>query len=203
MLSVLLFTTSSFPFHRRSRYSCGVCGGGEISVALKAVSVAGPRVVFKIDNALGAQAYRLNRGPDGTVVVTGGDASGAMYGGLEIAEGLRLGTLNELVSDPRLHTPHILDRGIKFNVPLDFRTPTYSDRNTSSQDNIPEMWSMDFWREFIDEMARDRYNVLSLWSEHPFPSMVRVPEFPNVALNDVWQGKTDARHTQTTSLSSR
>ena len=165
----------------------------EISAAAKAVSVAGPRVVFKIDSALGAQAYRLNRGPDGTVVVTGGDASGAMYGGLDIAEGLRLGTLDELVSDRRLHTPHILDRGIKFNVPLDFRTPTYSDRNTSSQDNIPEMWSTDFWHEFIDEMARDRYNVLSLWSEHPFPSMVKVPEFPDVALNDVWQGKTDAK----------
>ena len=35
-------------------------------------------------------------------------------------------------------------------------------------------------------MARHRYNVLSLWSLHPFPSIVKVPEFPNVALNDVW-----------------
>ena len=165
----------------------------EIGAAAKAASVTAPRVAFKIDGALGAQAYRLNRGLDGTVVVTGGDAAGEMYGGLDVAEGVRLGTLNEVVADPRLHSPHILDRGIKFNFPLDFRTPTYSDRNTSSQDNVPEMWSMDFWHEFIDEMARDRYNVLSLWSEHPFPSMVKVPEFPDVALNDVWQGKTDAK----------
>ena len=47
------------------------------------------------------------------------------------------------------------------------------------------MWSMDFWREFFDEMARDRYNVLSLWSLHPFPSLVKVPEYPDVALADV------------------
>jgi hypothetical protein len=40
------------------------------------------------------------------------------------------------------------------------------------------MWSMDFWREFLDEMARDRYDVLSLWNLHPFPSLVRVPEYP-------------------------
>jgi len=164
----------------------------EISAAAKAAAVAEPRVIFKIDSSLGAQAYRFNGGSNGPLIVTGGDESGAMYGGLDIAEALRLGTLKELVSDPRLHTPHVLDRGIKFNVPLDWRTPTYSDRNTSSQDNIPEMWSMDFWHDFIDEMARDRYNVLSLWSEHPFPSMVKVPEFPDVALNDVWQGKTDA-----------
>ncbi len=164
----------------------------EIGAAAKAAAVAEPRVTFKIDSSLGAQAYRFNVDSNGAVVVTGGDASGAMYGGLDIAEGVRLGSLKELVSDPRLHTPHILDRGIKFNVPLDWRTPTYSDRNTSSQDNVPEMWSIDFWHEFIDEMARDRYNLLSLWSEHPFPSMVKVPEFPEVALDDVWQGKADA-----------
>lgn len=192
VLPCLLF--AAIVFHAGAVHATPVeFAAGEISAAAKASSVDGPRVVFKIDSTLGAQAYRLNRGPDGAIVVTGGDASGAMYGGLDIAEGLRLGTLDELVSDHRLHTPHILDRGIKFNVPLDFRTPTYSDRNTSSQDNIPEMWSMDFWHEFIDEMARDRYNVLSLWSEHPFPSMVKVPEFPDVALDDVWQGKTNAK----------
>jgi hypothetical protein len=34
-------------------------------------------------------------------------------------------------------------------------------------------------------MARDRYNVLSLWSLAPFPSLVKVPEYPKVALADV------------------
>lgn len=164
----------------------------EIGVAAKAAGVAAPRVTYKIDGSLGAQAYRFNGDSNGALVVTGGDASGAMYGGLDIAEAVRLSSLKELVSDPRLHTPHVLDRGIKFNVPLDWRTPTYSDRSTAAQSNIPEMWSMDFWHEFIDEMARDRYNLLTLWSEHPFPSMVKVPEFPDVALDDVWQGKTDA-----------
>ena len=47
------------------------------------------------------------------------------------------------------------------------------------------MWSLDFWHEFIDEMARHRYNVLSLWNLHPFPSLVKVPEYPDVALDDV------------------
>ena len=84
------------------------------------------------------------------------------------------------------HSPHIAQRGIKFNIPLDRRTPTYSDSSDSAQANIPEMWSMDFWRELLDEMARQRFNVLSLWNLHPFPSIVKVPEYPDVALNDVW-----------------
>ena len=81
--------------------------------------------------------------------------------------------------------PFIARRGIKFNIPLDARTPSYSDDSTSGQANIPEMWDMAFWTRFLDEMARHRYNVLSLWSLSPFPSLVKVPEYPNVALADV------------------
>lgn len=39
----------------------------------------------------------------------------------------------------------------------------------------------------VGEENGHRYNVISLWSLHPFPSIVRVPEFPNVALDDVWR----------------
>jgi hypothetical protein len=47
------------------------------------------------------------------------------------------------------------------------------------------MWSMDFWTRFLDEMARHRYNLLSLWSLSPFPSLVKTPGYPDVALADV------------------
>ena len=131
-----------------------------------------------------AQSYRIER--DGNKIrVVGGDAAGAMYGGLDIAEAIRLGTLDTLQSSE--HKPHIEKRGIKFNIPLDLRTPSYSDNSTSAQANIPEMWSLDFWHEFLDRMARDRFNVLTLWSMHPFPSIVKVPEYPKIALDDVWR----------------
>ncbi len=47
------------------------------------------------------------------------------------------------------------------------------------------MWNFDFWRDYIDNLARHRYNFVSLWSLHPFPSLVRVPDYPEVALADV------------------
>ncbi len=137
------------------------------------------------------QGYAIRRATAGdrrTVVVLGADPVGAMYGGLDIAEAIRLGRLDAIPDSD--HSPHIAQRGIKFNIPLDLRTPSYSDNSDAAQLNIPEMWSVDFWREFLDEMARDRFNVLTLWNLHPFPSLVKVPEFPEVALNDVWRTRT-------------
>jgi hypothetical protein len=142
---------------------------------------------------------RLSLNGHTDVAVFGADPAGAMYGGLDVAESIRLGALDAIVDAD--HAPFIAQRGLKFNIPLDVRTPSYSDNSTSAQNNIPEMWSFDFWREFLDHMARHRYNVLSLWSLHPFPSLVKVPEFPDVALADVW--RTRVPMDDTYSLSGR
>lgn len=138
-----------------------------------------------------AQSYSIRvrgNGKQRTYVVLGVDAVGAMYGGLDLAEAVRTGQFQALKDSD--HTPHIAQRGIKFNIPLDLRTPTYNGVSDSAQANIAEMWSMEFWRELLDDMARHRYNVISLWSLNPFPSIVNVPEFPNVALDDVWRTNT-------------
>jgi hypothetical protein len=135
-----------------------------------------------------AQSYSIRVHSDGasrTITVSGADAAGAMYGGLDVAEAVRTGALGALKDSD--HAPHIARRGIKFNIPLDLRTPSYTDCSDAAQANIPEMWERAFWTAFLDAMARCRYNVLSLWSLHPFPSLVRVPEFPDVALDDVWR----------------
>lgn len=134
-----------------------------------------------------AQGYVIRRTTSaGTtrVWVIGHDAPGAMYGALELAETVRIDGGLQNVAD-RQTNPRIARRGIKFNIPLDARTPSYSDDASSAQANIPEMWSMEFWTAFLDRMAHHRYNFLSLWSLSPFPSLVQVPEYPNVALADV------------------
>jgi hypothetical protein len=139
-----------------------------------------------LESTSAPQSYRIrtqHRSDGKLLVVVGADPTGMMYGGLDIAEAVRLDALPALADCDR--SPYISRRGIKFNIPLDARTPSYSDNSDSAQYNIPEMWSFDFWREFLDEMARHRFNVLTLWSLHPFPSLVKVPEYPEVALNDV------------------
>jgi hypothetical protein len=136
---------------------------------------------------LGPQGYAFRRVASGDTTriwAIGQDSAGAMYAALDLAEAARLhGHLGQVVE--RQITPALAKRGIKFNIPLDARTPSYSDDSTSGQANIPEMWDMAFWSRFLDEMARHRFNVLSLWSLSPFPSLVKIPEYPRVALADV------------------
>jgi hypothetical protein len=117
----------------------------------------------------------------GTLVIAGADTAGAMYGALDAARGfagdggIRIGAVS----------PHILRRGVKFNIPLDARTPSYSDSGDSAQENIANVWDFSFWQGFLDRMARNMFNVLSLWNLSPFPSMVNIPEYPETALPDV------------------
>jgi hypothetical protein len=166
---------------RRAAEARGMTSGDDASAT---------RIELKVGGAEGgvAQSYRIrvrNESGHRFITVRGADPVGAMYGGLDIAEAIRTGTLDALKDSD--HKPHIARRGIKFNLPLDLRTPSYTDCSDAAQANIPEMWEREFWTAFLDAMARNRYNVLSLWSLHPFPSLVKVPEFPEVALDDVWR----------------
>ena len=117
------------------------------------------------------------------VMVTGTDATGTMYGGLELADRLRLGLP---VTNQKL-TPFVRKRGIKFNIPFDVRTPSYDDSGDAAQNNIETVWDFDFWKAFLDDMARYRYNVLSLWSAHPYPSIIKLEQYPDVALENVYR----------------
>jgi hypothetical protein len=134
-----------------------------------------------------------------TTWIIGADPAGTMYGGLELAEIIRTTGLEAVKNVDQ--NPYMAMRGIKFNIPLDARTPSYTDVCDAAQKNIGEMWSFAFWKDYIDTLARYRFNYISCWSLHPFPSLVRVPEYPDVALADVhrstvhWQEHYDLEGT--------
>ncbi|MFC1762562.1 hypothetical protein ACFL6U_10835 [Planctomycetota bacterium] len=134
---------------------------------------------------LGEQAYalRTTTRPDMSYWVIGGDDNDAMYGGLQIAENIQLHGFGKTYNEQG--SPYIKERGLKFNIPLDIRTPSYQDAGDAAQNNIAEMWNYEFWREYLDTMARHRYNVLTLWNPHPFPSMIELEDYPDIALQDV------------------
>jgi len=125
------------------------------------------------------------------VTITASATAGAMYGALELAEQIRLFGLDSIRETTQ--NPHMEMRGTKFNIPLDVRTPSYTDPCDAAQNNIPEMWSFEFWKEYIDNMARYRFNYISLWSLHPFPSLVKAPGYEDVALVDVHRSTVEWR----------
>ncbi|MGB7396119.1 MAG: hypothetical protein WA913_17185 [Pricia sp.] len=123
--------------------------------------------------------------------IVGGDANGAMYGGLQLAEYIDLYGVEKSFNEEQ--QPDMLKRGIKWNIPFDKRSPTYYGskfskndfRGTSSKKAITHVWDLDFWSSMFDELAKHRYNAISLWSLHPFTSMVQMDEYPEAALQNV------------------
>ncbi len=138
-------------------------------------------------SGLGEQAYALRTTgkPNKSYWVFGGDVNGAMYGGFQVAENIKFndfsGTYNQEES------PNILKRGVKLNLPFDVNSTTYfsSNKSTSSKNAITHVWDMSFWTTWFDEMARNRYNVVSVWNNHCFTSMIKMADYPDVVLNDV------------------
>ena len=155
-------------------------------------SVAGhagrPQVILTVDPAAGVATEGFSlavAAAEGApvVTITAADEGGVMYGGLELAEQIRLFGWQGI--SPTEQSPYMQMRGTKFNIPLDVRTPSYSDMSDAAQENIAEMWNWNFWTEYLDTLARHRYNYVSLWSLHPFPSLVKVPGYDDIALDDV------------------
>lgn len=147
-------------------------------------------LIVEKDRKTVAQSYHIRVQTEGgrrTITVRGADATGAMYGGLDVAEAIRLGTLDTLKDS--VHTPYVAQRGIKFNIPLDKRQPSFDDNGTSGQENFQHVWDLAFWKDYLDTIAKQRYNVLSLWNRHPFPTLVKVPGYEAVALDDVYNKK--------------
>lgn len=143
------------------------------------------RVVFDIFGlGMGPQAFRIRREGDNVIRIVGGDSCGAMYGGLELAEMVTLGGGLDAVQEIA-RKPYVFRRGLKFNIPFDARAPSYDDTGTAAQKNIPVMWDFAFWRQFLDTMARNRYNVLTLWTTHPYPGLVKLDNYAGVGYDDV------------------
>jgi len=130
------------------------------------------------------QGYAIGAIGKSTCWVIGADEPGCMYGGLHLAEVIRIEERLDKLTEA-VHKPSILRRGIKFNIPLDARTPSYDDTGDAAQNSYTEMWNFAFWQEFLDDMARYRYNTLTLWNPHPFPSIVELRDYPDIALQDV------------------
>lgn len=144
-----------------------------------------------IPNGLGEQAYclRTTTKPNKSYWVLGGDVNGAMYGGLQISENIKFNQFTGNYNNEE--SPSILKRGIKLNLPFDIECPTYGKTNmggfegTSYRNAIPHVWDMTFWAEWFDEMARNRYNTVSIWSCHPFTCLIKMDDYPDVAIQNV------------------
>ncbi|MFB6120303.1 MAG: hypothetical protein ABEJ68_04210 [Halobacteriaceae archaeon] len=152
-------------------------GAGDADV----VVTAGEAVPDWVREAAGAPAdvpsegFRyepVERGGDSVLAVVGGDATGAMYGVLDLAEQCRMrdGLANV---EATASSPTVGFRAVKFNLPW---SPYHGGEQADLQRGTCR--DRDFWAAYLDQLARARFNALTLWNLHPFPFMVRLDDYP-------------------------
>jgi len=115
------------------------------------------------------EAYKIVA-KDKLVTVYGGDAVGLMYGLLEVKNQLKAG---KRTIESKEETPQLMFRAIKFNLPWDSyrRSEALSLHYETCRDTS-------YWEAFLDMMAENRFNKLTLWNLHPFSYMVKTKKYP-------------------------
>jgi len=146
----------------------------------KTDGVDGARVVVQIaapGSAAGVQkeGFQINRDASGNISVTAVDERGAMYGVLELAEQASMRSSIDAVPGG-LHNPRIALRAVKWNMPW---TP-YRRHNALFQHKDAAR-DLAYWQRFLDTMALNRLNTLTLWGLHPWPLMAVSPTYPNAS----------------------
>jgi hypothetical protein len=161
-------SVSIYPITRSS-------GLADIIVVLKdEVSVAlAPFIKDNDFDDIRAEGYRYKKIEEGeSLLILAVDEVGAMYGLLKLSENIQLNQKYQAPAD-KLVTPSLPYRIVKFNLPWSpYRNSEAMTVHTQTCRNL------DFWKSFLDMMAENRLNVLSLWNKHPFPYMIKAENFP-------------------------
>jgi hypothetical protein len=79
-----------------------------------------------------------------TLWILGKDDAGVMYGGLEVAEIIKVKGIDAVQN--QLQNPYMKVRGTKYNIPLDMRSPTYTEPSDAAQKNMAKCGVLSFGR---------------------------------------------------------
>jgi hypothetical protein len=123
------------------------------------------------------QAFALRRAGS-TIIVAGADASGVLYGALDLAARIRAAHALPTILNVDDH-PHLKLRGTVIGMQkpeITYDGAEYDYRYTP--EDFPFFYDKARWTQYLDLLASERYNALYLWNGHPFTSLLRLPKYP-------------------------
>jgi hypothetical protein len=130
-----------------------------------------------INPSIKKEGYQIRKSHSGNSVVIcviARDETGAMYGTGDLTEQIQMKiSLSDV--EEKLLNPHLAFRAIKFNLPWSSYRPQ---ENPAMSPHIETCRDLNFWQKFLDIMAENRFNILSLWNLHPFTYMIWPNNFP-------------------------
>jgi hypothetical protein len=106
------------------------------------------------------------------LMISGGGGRGLIYGALAVVEQLENGTDLNAIKQVQ-EAPALAFRALKFNLPWDsYRASATIDQHYDTVRDVR------FWEAFLDMMAENRFNSITLGTLHPWPYMIRTKNFP-------------------------
>ncbi|MBN1415287.1 MAG: hypothetical protein JW973_09320 [Bacteroidales bacterium] len=132
----------------------------------------------------GKEGYAIVSGRN-IVLIAGADASGALYGCIELADSIQKNGKIPLTIN-KTDQPEMVLRGTCVGLQ---KTTYLPDRNVYeypyTPDNFPWFYDKDLWIRYLDMLVENRMNSLFLWNGHPFASLVKLSDYPYaVEVND-------------------
>jgi hypothetical protein len=128
-------------------------------------------------DTIGKEGFSI-KGNSKAVIIAGTDASGTLYGCMELAEQVQ----NKKVIPATLTVkdkPEMVLRGACIGVQKPYYLPgrtVYEYPYTP--ENFPWLYDKQLWIQYLDSLVVNRMNSLYLWNGHPFASLVRLPDYP-------------------------
>jgi len=139
-------------------------GSAELENALRDVGLTIDTIEAGIDGTGAPESYDI-RFEGGKAFIRGADASGVMYGALELAERVKAKGRNAFDGETITGRPFLKQRGLNIFLTLPW---DYEKNNTCYDPQAlvdPQRWwfqNEDYWRSLLDSMARSRLNWLDL-----------------------------------------
>lgn len=127
----------------------------------------------------GEEGFLIQPFEDGGLIIAGSDASGVLYGCLELVDLLE--KEGKIDWDFTLwDSPEMKLRGAAIGMQKTHFLPgrsTYEYPYTP--ENFPFFYDKDLWIKYLDMLVDCRMNSFYLWNGHPFPSLVKLEDYPN------------------------
>ena len=124
------------------------------------------------------EAFLLRRIDNNTIIVTGYDASGTLYGALELAGRVTRAHALPTTLDYEDH-PQLKLRGYALGMQkpeITYEGAEYDYLYTPK--DFPFFYDKAYWTGYLDFLLDNRINTLYLWSGHPFTSLLKLPRYP-------------------------
>ena len=176
MMAQRVSIVSSRQATNRERYAAEYLQKKLTALGYEITPKGGLSITLKNANSGTAEGYSITKNQKG-YMVTGNDATGVIYGCVELADRIR--QKGALDIEPTTETPNMVMRGTCIGLQKTVYLPGHAVYEYPyTPENFPWFYDKEEWIKYLDMMVENKMNSLYLWNGHPFASLVKLKDYP-------------------------